>query len=481
MKVAASANVSVRVAQRANMLLLGSATSKKEPFNITHRNSDGDLPQFKSRSHGELFSETGPETGSPSCCMVRLSEPPRLKNTGTPFNGSAAMLEAGNATECDDGIDIVYGSKTVRGFTHANEDRLAMAIFNFSRCKSPSSGSSKRHSLLQPIVTRLGSACTPEESSGTGETIPLESFNGHDTRTRSCGKHGYVWICCDGHDGPQAADYFIQNFPGILQRMLLTEKDTDNSKSSLSQRTHKIRTAMILAHLETDGAFRSWVESTTSPATRCTSGTCVTSVFMCGTQIWFANLGDCTAWILRRNHNRKKISKSRHRDSRVSFTKATIDHRASEVSERMRISRLHGSIVCGRVGGMLEPSRTIGDFDVKDSQPPGVVSCIPDIRCFDIDGPALILLGTDGIWDAITEEEIVPALMANFLWDRVVSWLTVKEDSVPCKQPATVPNQDTLTAISKMMIKRARQRGSEDDASCTAIHVVPRGNSFSLT
>lgn len=38
----------------------------------------------------------------------------------------------------------------------------------------------------------------------------------------------------------------------------------------------------------------------------------------------------------------------------------------------------------------------IGDFDVKASQPPGVVIATPEVRTFSVTKPALVLVASDG-------------------------------------------------------------------------------------
>merc|ERR1712173_106761 len=55
------------------------------------------------------------------------------------------------------------------------------------------------------------------------------------------------------------------------------------------------------------------------------------------------------------------------------------DHKASCAYEKDRIQKAGGKVVEGRVEG-LEPSRTLGDFDVKCAVRPGVVSIVPEVR-----------------------------------------------------------------------------------------------------
>jgi serine/threonine protein phosphatase PrpC len=66
------------------------------------------------------------------------------------------------------------------------------------------------------------------------------------------------------------------------------------------------------------------------------------------------------------------------------------------------------------VQGVLEPSRTIGDFDVKartQNCPGSVISIVPEVRYVDMAanrnsrdkvGLGFIVLATDGVWDFTT-------------------------------------------------------------------------------
>eukprot|EP00392_Amoebophrya_sp_AT5.2_P010100 g10153.t1 len=108
------------------------------------------------------------------------------------------------------------------------------------------------------------------------------------------------------------------------------------------------------------------------------------------------------------------------------------DMRGSKPYEEQRLRRMGvDSFDClhhnGRIGGCLEPSRTIGDLDIKQMLPPGVVSIVPETRCVDAKHAdrhsffhndhddshnsdllvqGLVIQGTDGLWDALDGNEI---------------------------------------------------------------------------
>ncbi len=77
-------------------------------------------------------------------------------------------------------------------------------------------------------------------------------------------------------------------------------------------------------------------------------------------------------------HYKNKITLGR-------FSWLSRDFRADKSYERARMRALNfNAIVNGRVCGCLEPSRTIGDLDIKAQIPPGVISIVPETRSVDM-------------------------------------------------------------------------------------------------
>jgi hypothetical protein len=54
--------------------------------------------------------------------------------------------------------------------------------------------------------------------------------------------------------------------------------------------------------------------------------------------------------------------------------------------ERERVINAGGHIWNGRVEGILEPTRTLGDDDLKSKLKPGILSAIPEVRCLNYSG-----------------------------------------------------------------------------------------------
>ena len=181
-------------------------------------------------------------------------------------------------------------------------------------------------------------------------------FHGNEDRVSITALHsspqpGCIVLLCDGHDGLQCATFVQSHFPRDLP--------TDNAGAALTQ---------AFAHVE--GEWIAHVRSAQSRGIRrgggISSGACVTAVVVRGTHIAAANVGDSRA-ILRRADG--------------SVAVLTDDHRCANPTERERILRLGGpgAIRNGRVVGVLEPTRTIGDLEEKLAAGPEVISAVPSV------------------------------------------------------------------------------------------------------
>lgn len=94
-------------------------------------------------------------------------------------------------------------------------------------------------------------------------------------------------------------------------------------------------------------------------------------------------------------------------------------HDASNPAEINRVIAAGGFLSStGRFQGILEPSRTVGDVDVKAEAPNGVIVSFPELFKVDIASdvfhgdeppavPAFLVLATDGIWDETSASTVV--------------------------------------------------------------------------
>lgn len=85
----------------------------------------------------------------------------------------------------------------------------------------------------------------------------------------------------------------------------------------------------------------------------------------------------------------------------------TVEHSATRLDEASRIQKCGGRVVGGRVNGVLNISRALGDFPLA-----GVLSCEPDVT----DRPLkqsdhLLILGSDGFFDHVSPADAAEAAM----------------------------------------------------------------------
>ncbi|XP_030633082.1 protein phosphatase, Mg2+/Mn2+ dependent, 1Lb isoform X2 [Chanos chanos] len=85
------------------------------------------------------------------------------------------------------------------------------------------------------------------------------------------------------------------------------------------------------------------------------------------------------------------------------------DHKPYQLKERKRIKRAGGFISFNgswRVQGILAMSRSLGDYPLKNLN---VLIPDPDVLTFDLDKlqPEFMILASDGLWDAFSNEEAV--------------------------------------------------------------------------
>jgi len=109
------------------------------------------------------------------------------------------------------------------------------------------------------------------------------------------------------------------------------------------------------------------------------------------------------------------------------------DHKPQLESEEKRILAAGGRITNGRVNGNLNLTRTLGDHEYKQdsARKPSeqIITCVPDVRKYTFtDQTSFIILGCDGIWDVMRDEDAV-----NFVHVRLLprDCLTEKEKSLP--------------------------------------------------
>ena len=217
----------------------------------------------------------------------------------------------------------------------------------------------------------------------------------------------------DGHGGSTISEFLCQNFISFFMKQYQKnevknyEKIFQKTFSSLNDEIKKIPNSykmgstatIILITKETDQIL--------------------------GSQkvIYCANIGDTNCELFSKS-NCKRIS---------------YEHRCNDPVEENRIKKGNGSIINGRVGGIISVTRAFGDFQCKDF---GLI-CEPYINKVNVNFTEknFLILATDGIWDFVSEEDIY------FI---------------------TMNNTDSMV-ICRDVVDKAKVNGSTDNMTCMVI------------
>lgn len=93
----------------------------------------------------------------------------------------------------------------------------------------------------------------------------------------------------------------------------------------------------------------------------------------------------------------------------------TADHRVTSDRERARVLREGGEIQADRLCGYLAVSRALGDMDQETRRKPPGLSAQPELRSEPLrPEDEFIILGSDGLWDAVSDTEAIRVARAEF-------------------------------------------------------------------
>ena len=113
-------------------------------------------------------------------------------------------------------------------------------------------------------------------------------------------------------------------------------------------------------------------------------GSTVVIVAVLGNVLWCCNAGDSRAVAGLRGGGVKRLS---------------VDHRGDTHSEVLRIKEAGGSVWGGRLGGMLQVTRGLGDFDREADG----FSCAADVAWVMSEDVEFVILASDGLWDVLED------------------------------------------------------------------------------
>lgn len=194
----------------------------------------------------------------------------------------------------------------------------------------------------------------------------------------------------DGHAGPEVAKYCSKN----LLESIVSHYD------SKSRDTERIEKAILDGFIKLDESMQSqppWSDG------KDRSGTTAVVTMITPEHIFVGNCGDSRGILCR--------------DRQILFS--TSDHKPYNEKERVRIEKAGGTVMMQRVNGSLAVSRALGDFDYKRSgnlKPnEQLVSPEPEIEILERDPASdqFLLLACDGIFDVMSNEEVVEHVLAQ--------------------------------------------------------------------
>eukprot|EP00073_Rattus_norvegicus_P044255 XP_017446353.1 PREDICTED: protein phosphatase 1L isoform X1 [Rattus norvegicus] len=196
---------------------------------------------------------------------------------------------------------------------------------------------------------------------------------------------GPWWVDCALEDGSTttAAEYVKSRLPEALKQHLQDyEKDKENS----------VLTYQTILEQQILSIDREMLEKLTVSYDE--AGTTCLIALLSDKDLTVANVGDSRGVLCDKDGNAIPLSH---------------DHKPYQLKERKRIKRAGGFISFNgswRVQGILAMSRSLGDYPLKNLN---VVIPDPDILTFDLDKlqPEFMILASDGLWDAFSNEEAV--------------------------------------------------------------------------
>lgn len=196
---------------------------------------------------------------------------------------------------------------------------------------------------------------------------------------RTEGEQWSYFAVYDGHGGRQAVDYVESNLHDVVLTELTaakgsSEKLTDARIRQVFERAfHHVDDQLKLL-----GSWKCGSTATVALVHRTAAGT---------TRLHLANVGDSSAALLDANGHAFRIS---------------VDHRPNDIGEVLRVEAVGGFIARNRVNGQLGVSRALGDHWLKSSG----VTWQPHVCSRDVTRDVALVIGSDGLWDAITESEV---------------------------------------------------------------------------
>uniref|UniRef100_A0A3Q0QSF0 Integrin-linked kinase-associated serine/threonine phosphatase 2C n=1 Tax=Amphilophus citrinellus TaxID=61819 RepID=A0A3Q0QSF0_AMPCI len=243
----------------------------------------------------------------------------------------------------------------------------------------------------------------------------------------SCLSRVSYFAVFDGHGGARASQFAAENLHHILAKKF-PRGDAENVDKL-------IKRCLLDTFKQTDEDFLKKASSQ-KPAWK--DGSTATCVLVVDDMVYVANLGD----------------------SRVSWESVTLalskEHNPTIYEERMRIQRAGGTVRDGRVLGVLEVSRSIGDGQYKRC---GVIST-PDLRrCQLTPNDRFVILACDGLFKVFSADEAV-----KFVLD-------VLQEGSAEQRAGLMEGEQRFEAACQQLAGEAVRRGCADNVTVILVSI----------
>jgi len=255
-------------------------------------------------------------------------------------------------------------SKPPASFVAMEECEGAVSPFTWPPWGARAAGSGGAVALVS-LASDANEQCRPYMEDGHKVVDPLMSGGGHS--------HADSWgffAVYDGHGGRQSVDYCEEKLHEVVLAELRGLGPGKDVGAALTAAFRKIDGQLAML-----GAW---------------NGGCTTTVVLAhreatGLTLHVANVGDSRAVAI----------------GEISTRRLTTDHRATDPDEARRVVEEGGVVRRGRVNGQLSVSRSLGDHHLKGAG----VSCVPDYCTCSASGSHALVIASDGLWDALSDDD----------------------------------------------------------------------------
>uniref|UniRef100_W5K653 Integrin-linked kinase-associated serine/threonine phosphatase 2C n=1 Tax=Astyanax mexicanus TaxID=7994 RepID=W5K653_ASTMX len=239
----------------------------------------------------------------------------------------------------------------------------------------------------------------------------------------------------DGHGGARASQFAAEN----LHHTVISKfpKDVENLDKL-------VKKCLLDSFRQTDEDFLK--KASSKPAWK--DGSTATCLLVVDNVLYVANLGDSRAVLCR-------IEQTDSGDENCVTLALSKEHNPTIYEERMRIQRAGGS-VDGRVLGVLEVSRSIGDGQYKRC---GVIST-PDLRRCQLTPKDFVILACDGLFKVFSAEESI----------KYVNKI-LQDSAVDGKAGQTLEEAGRYEEACQQLASEAVRRGCADNVTVILISI----------